>query len=100
MENQEFVTRAEYNSLELRVKQIEIEEKENRKLLQAIDKKIDIIDSKIVTADTIEDLKLTPLDKRVSKLEDSQLWLRRTVGGSIIAIVFEAIVFVTRLMKQ
>lgn len=99
MEKEDLVTRAEFNNLENRVKNIEIEEKENRKLLQMIDKKIDIIDSKIVTADKIEDLKLTPLEKRVTKLEDSQLWLRRTVGASIIAIVFEAVVFAIKMMK-
>lgn len=99
MDNNDVVTRAEFNNLENRVKNIEIEEKENRKLLQMIDKKIDIIDSKIVTADKIEDLKLTPLEKRVDKLEDSQLWLRRTVVGSVLAIVFEAIVFVIKMMN-
>lgn len=99
MDNNDLVTRAEFNSLENRVQNIEIEEKENRKLLQAIDKKIDIIDSKIVTADKIEDLKLTPLEKRVTKLEDNQLWLRRTIAGSIIAIIFEAIVFAIKLMN-
>lgn len=98
MANDEFVTKTEFNNLKEEVNTIKQDLDESQKLLVLIDKKIDVISEKIISNDKIEDLKLTPLEKRVTKLEDSQLWLRRTIAGSIIAIIFEAIVFVIKLM--
>ena len=96
--SEEYVNRKEFEQLEDKVNKIEQEMAESSKLLQAIDKKIDIIDAKIVTADKIDDLKLTPLEKRVSTLEDTQKWLRRTIFGGIVTIVIGAIVFVVKMM--
>lgn len=98
MGNEEFVTKTEFNNLKEEVKSIKQDLDDSQKLLIEIDKKIDVISEKIISNNKIEDLKLTPLEKRVTKLEDSQLWLRRTIAGSIIAIVFEAIVFAIKLM--
>ena len=95
---EEYVTRTEFNNLKNEVNEIKQELSESSKLLQAIDKKIDVIDAKIVTADKIDDLKLTPLEKRVSTLEDTQKWLRRTIFGGIVTIVISAIVFVVKMM--
>lgn len=98
------VSRAEFEQLKAEVIAIKKDQEEiksgmteNSKLLQAIDKKIDVIDTKIVTADKIDDLKLTPLEKRVETLEESKKWLWRTVGASIITIVVGAIVFVLQM---
>lgn len=96
--SEEYVSRTEFNQLKEEVSEIKQEMAESSKLLQAIDKKIDIIDAKIVTADKIDDLKLTPLEKRVSTLEESQKWLRNTIIGSIITIVVGAIVYVLKMM--
>lgn len=96
--SEEFVSRKEFEQLEDKVNKIEQEMAESSKLLQMIDKKLDVINEKIVTADKIDDLKLTPLEKRVSTLEDTQKWLRRTIFGGIITLVIGAIVFVVKMM--
>ena len=96
---EEYVGRKEFDILKQEVNDIKKEMAESQKLLQAIDKKVDRIFEKVNAADKIEDLKLSPLEKRVSKLEDSQIWLRRTLLGEILAIISGAIVFVIRLMK-
>ena len=96
--SEEYVSRTEFEQLKKEVNEIKQEVAESSKLLQKIDKKIDIIDEKIVTADKIDDLKLTPLEKRVSILEDAQKWLRRTIYGGIITIIIGAIIFTIKQM--
>ena len=96
--SEEFVTRTEFNNLKNEVNEIKQEVAESSKLLTQIDKKLDVIDNKIVTADKIDDLKLTPLEKRVSTLEDTQKWLRRTIFGGIVTIITGVIVFVVKMM--
>ena len=96
--SEEFVSRAEFNQLKAEVNEIKQEVAESSKLLQSIDKKIDVIDAKMITAKEIDDLKLTPLEKRVSQLEDTQKWLRRTIFGAIVTIIIGAIVFVVKMM--
>lgn len=98
MENN-YVSREEFNLLKQEVQSIKKETEESQKLLRAIDKKIDVIDEKIVSSDKIETLKFAPLEKRVDNLEDSQKWLRRTILGSIIAMVFEAVGLVIAFLK-
>lgn len=92
--SEEYVSRAEFEQLKKEVNEIKLQSTENSKLLQAIDKKIDVIDAKIDTSDKIDELKLTPLEKRVDTLEESKKWLWRTIGASIITVVIGAIVFV------
>lgn len=96
--SEEFVTRNEFNQLKSEVNEIKQEVAESSKILQKIDAKIDVINEKIVTADKIDDLKLTPLEKRVTILEDTQKWLRRTIFGGVITIITGAIVFVVKMM--
>lgn len=98
MENN-YVSREEFNLLKQEVADIKKETEESQKLLRAIDKKIDVIDEKIVSSDKIETLKFAPLEKRVDNLEDSQKWLRRTILGSVIALVFEAVGLVIAFLK-
>ena len=96
---EEFVGRTEFNLLKEEVNEIKKDLDESQKLLQIIDKKLDVINEKVLTSDKIEELKLTPLEKRVDKLEDSQTWLRRAVLGSVLAIISEAVIFVIKLIK-
>ena len=65
------------------VKEVKTEMIESGKLLQTIDKKIDVINEKINSADEKEALKLEPIDKRISKLEENQSWLRKTLFTTI-----------------
>ena len=95
----DYVSRTEFNLLKQEVADIKKETEESQKLLRLIDKKIDVIDEKIVSSDKIETLKFAPLEKRVDNLEDSQKWLRRTILGSVIAMVFEAVGLVIAFLK-
>jgi len=94
----EFVTKKEFDNLKEEVKDMRNEMLEDRKLLQNIDKKIDVINSKVTTSETIEDLKFKPLEKRVSNIEATQDWLRKSVIGSIITIIVGAVIFVIKMM--
>ena len=63
-----------------------------------VEKQISVINKKL---DTI--LKETPKiydhEKRITKIEDNQSWLWKTVAGSIITIIGGAIVFVVKIMN-
>lgn len=97
--NEEFVGRKEFDSLKSEVNDIKKDLAESQKLLTQIDKKLDVINEKIITSDKIDDLKLAPLEKRVDKLEESQLWLRRTVIGELLTIVGAIVVYVIKVMN-
>ena len=100
--SEEFVNRTEFNILKDEVNEIKKDVAESSRILTTIDKKIDVIDAKMITAKEIDDLKLTPLQKRVETLEESHKWLRRTlfttIGGGIIAIITEVIIYVVKIM--
>lgn len=91
MENKECVSREEFENLKKDVEKLEGNLVESEKLLQNIDKKIDVINEKITTADKIENLKYNPLESRIKKLEESGTWLWRTVGATIIGIAMKII---------
>lgn len=97
--SEEFVSKAEFNLLKEEVNDIKKEMAESQKLLLAIDKKIDLINEKIVTSDKIDKLKFNPLEKRVEILEDNQKWLRRALIGEVLTIIAGAVVYVIQLMK-
>lgn len=94
----EFVKIEEFTALKEEVKEIKQDMLESNKILQNIDKKIDVINEKIASSGTITTLRIEPLEDRVTKLEDSQLWLRRAVISGVFAIISEAIVFIIKLM--
>ena len=96
--DKDYVDRNEFNQLKEEVNDIKKELAKSSQILNTIDKKIDVIDTKIVTADKIDDLKLTPLEKRVNALEESQKWLRRTIAATVISVVIAALVFVIKQM--
>lgn len=87
--SESFVSREEFNSLKQEVQSLKTEIDENKKLLVAIDKKIDVITERISNADKIDELKLKPLNKRVSDLEESHKWLQRTVWATLIGIAIK-----------
>lgn len=77
---EEYVSREEFNTLKKEVQDIKKEMAENQKILQDIDKKIDVIAEKIVSGEKIDELKLQPLARRIDKLEENHSWLSKTVA--------------------
>lgn len=93
-----FVSRKEFEKLEQKVDNLENTMNQNVSILTAIDKKVDLINAKITTSDTIEDLKLQPINKRVSAIEDGQKWLWRTIGTTLIGIVIKAVFDISKVL--
>ena len=96
---EEFVNREEFNMLKKDVEKIKDDMVENTKVLGGIDKKLDVITERLVNTDKISDLKLEPIENRLSKLENAQSWLWRTVGTTLIGILFKIIFDVSKLIK-
>jgi flagellar capping protein FliD len=96
--SEEFVNKMEFNMLKEEVNKIKKETEESSKLLLEIDKKIDIINEKIITADKIDDLKFNPMEKRLKKLEDDQSWLWKTVIGTIIGLAIKVFLDVSKIL--
>lgn len=84
--SEEFVTKLEFEDFK---NEVRANRKDDNKLLTEIDKKVDIIFEKIVNADDKENLKLQPIKESISKLEDNQKWLWRSVGATIIGLIFK-----------
>ena len=98
--SEEYVSKTEFNLLKEEVNDIKKDMDESQRLLLAIDKKIDIINEKILTSDKIDKLTYTPLEKRVETLEDNQKWLRRSLIGEVLTIIGGAIVYVIKIMEN
>lgn len=96
--SEEFVNKTEFNMLKEEVNKIKKETEESSKLLLEIDKKIDIINEKLITADKIDDLKFSPMEKRLKKLEDDQSWLWKTVIGTIIGLAIKVFLDVSKIL--
>lgn len=95
----EHVTRAEFDALKEEVKEIRKEVDNSKEIMQSVDKKVDIIMEKVLNSKETEDLKLEPIKDRISKLEDSQKWLRRTIITEIIGIIAAAVGFTIKNMN-
>lgn len=95
----EFVSKLEFERLEKDVQEIKESREKDSELLMAIDKKIDIISERIKNADKTDDLKLQQLTSRVSKLEENQSWLSKTVATTVIGIIIKIIFDVSKLIK-
>ena len=89
---EDYVKREEFENLKKDVEKIKDDMAENTKTLNNIDKKIDVITERLTNADKIDDLKLNPLDARVTKLENGISWLWRLCAGAIITGVISAII--------
>ncbi len=74
-----YVGKEEFNILVKRVDKMEDQNEKNEKLLQEVDKKVDVILEKITNVSKTEDLKLAPIIKRVDELEESKKWLWRAI---------------------
>ncbi len=96
---EDFVSRNEFNSLKQEVQELKEEVGEYRGLLQTIDKKIDVIGEKINNGEKMDELKLQPLEKRVTKLEENHSWLSKTLAGTIIGIVIKIIFDISNYVK-
>lgn len=78
--SEEYISRNEFNGLKQEVQELKIEVNEYKGILTQIDKKIDVIGEKIANGEKIDELKLQPLEKRVTKLEENHSWLSKTVA--------------------
>lgn len=78
--SENFVSRNEFNSLKQEVQELKTEMDENKKILVVIDKKIDVITEKIANGEKIDELKLQPIEKRITKLEENHSWLSKTLA--------------------
>lgn len=97
--SEDFVSRNEFNSLKAEVQELKEEVGEYRGLLQTIDKKIDVIGEKINNGEKMDQLKLQPLEKRVTKLEENNSWLAKTLAATIISIVIKIIFDISNYVK-
>lgn len=96
---EEFVKKEEFIDLKNEVNKIREDMVESAKTLQGIDKKLDVISERLVNSDKIDELKLNPLEKRVTKLEDSNTWLWRTLAGALIGIAVKVVFDVSTHIK-
>ena len=90
--SENFVSRNEFNSLKQEVQELKEEVSEYKTLLIKIDKKCDVITEKIANGEKIDELKLQPIEKRVTKLEENQGWLWKLCASIIITGIIGAIV--------
>lgn len=84
--SEDYVGRTEFNNLKKEVDEIKDSMKDNNKVLQKIDKQVEIILTKLESANNVEDLKLEPLkndlvnlEKKIEKIESNQTWLWRSL---------------------
>ena len=91
MADRECVSREEFENLKSEVDHIKIEINKSMELLQAIDKKVDVISQRLVSAEKIENLRLDPMQKELAEIKDNNKWLWRTMVGAIITIAAKII---------
>lgn len=96
---EEFVGRKEFDSLKQEVEKIKVDIIENTKTLQSIDKKIDVITERLITADKVDDLKITPLKEKVEKIENNQSWLWKAFGTALIGVLVKVVFDVSTHIK-
>ncbi len=94
----DYVKKPEFDSLKKQVERLEGEMVDSKKLLNTIDKKIDVINEKITNTDEIDNLKLKGLEKRVNEIEEGQKWLRRTIAVELIGIAIAVVAYVVKVM--
>lgn len=96
---EEFVERKEFDDLKNEVNKIREDMVETAKTLSSIDKKIDVITERLVNSDKIDELKLNPLEKRLTKLEDNQGWLWKAFGTALIGVLVKVVFDVSTHIK-
>lgn len=93
------VSRREFESLKKEVFDLKNSISNNANLLQKIDKKVDIIDERILNANQIEELKIKPISERLKKVEDNQSWIWRTIGATLIGIAIKVIFDISNFLN-
>lgn len=96
---EEFVGRKEFDNLKQEVDKIKEDIIENAKVLQTIDKKIDVITERLGTSQQIDDLKIDPLKARVEKVENNQSWLWKAFGTALIGVLVKVVFDVSTHIK-
>lgn len=94
-----YVDRKEFEALKEEVKEIKLEMTKNADLLQSIDKKIDIINEKILNTKQMEELKLNPLKEKIEKIESNNSWLWRTITATIIGLAIEVLFNIAKWLE-
>lgn len=89
---EEYVKREEFDILKKDVEKIKDEMTENAKVLAQMDKKLDVINEKLGTADEITLLKISPIEDRVTKLENGINWLWKLCATIIITGIIGAVI--------
>lgn len=85
------VSREEFENLRAEVENVKLEMNKSWDLLQIVDKKIDVISEKLVSAERIHTLSLNPMQKQLDEIKDSNKWLWRSIIGTIITIATKII---------
>lgn len=88
----EYVKKEEFNILKNDVDKIKEGMSENVKALHSIETKIDVITERLVNSTKIDDLKIDPLEKRVTKLENGISWLWRLCATIVITGAVGAVI--------
>ena len=87
--SENYVGKGEFNILVKRVDKMEATMENSERLLQQIERKIDVISEKIINADKQEQLKLAPMEEKLNEVKDNQKWLWRSVGGTAIGLIIK-----------
>lgn len=95
---EEFVTKTEFESLKEDVKEMKKDRIEDQKLLQAMDKKLDVINEKISNSEKVENLRIEQIEETVKKMQGNQEWLWRTIGATVLGIVIKIIFDVSKVL--
>lgn len=85
------VSREEFDNLRAEVENVKLEMNKSWDLLQIVDKKIDVISEKLVSAERIHTLSLNPMQKQLDEIKDSNKWLWRAVGSALIGLAIKII---------
>ena len=96
---EEFVKKEEFNDLKSEVNRIKEDMVESGKTLHSIETKIDVITERLINSDKMDELKLSPIEKRLSKLEDNITWVWRAFGGALIGILVKVVFDVSTYLK-
>lgn len=101
-----YVGRTEFDNLKKEVDEIKLTMKGNAELLQNIDKQVGVILTKLENADSVENLKLKPindktsdLEKKIEKVEGNQTWLWRAIATTVIGIIIKVIFDASKLIS-
>lgn len=97
MAEKEYVSREEFNALKEEVDELKADIKKSQEILRNIDKKLDVITERIDNNSKLDELKLEPIENRVTKLEETQSWTIKTIAGTLIGIAIKVVYDVSKM---